>query len=58
MKLSKLILKILAISLAVSAFACVMLIFWEDMAALFAACVEKTKSCCRFPDEYEDFADV
>ena len=68
MKLSKFILKILAISLAVSACACLMLVYWEKIAACLAVFMEKAKSCCPVlkrakscccvPDDYADFADV
>ena len=67
MKLAKCVLRILAISLAVSAFACVVLIYWEKIEACHAFFIKKVKDCCpalskgkccRVPDEYADFADV
>ena len=60
MKIARLVLKIVALAMVVSAVICAVVAFWDRIVDLFYAVTDKLeekKANCRFASEYDDFDD-
>ncbi len=60
MKAARLVLKIVAVSMAVVAVACAIAAYWDKIVDVFYAIadkIEEKKADCRFASEYDDYDD-
>ena len=61
MKVARLVLKIVALSLGAAAVVCAIIAYWDKIADFFfslrAKVQEKKVCCCKKPSEYDDYAD-